>query len=82
MLIAVLILQITILVAVLGLILTYVRLRNKKDSEYYTDYHNGKLILRIFKPEYEYQAIGNVQRGKILDRGTLSQFYFWALIES
>lgn len=54
---------------------------DKKDSEYFTDYRHKNMVLRVFKPEFEYQAIGNVQRGKLLDRGTLSQFYFWALIE-
>lgn len=53
----------------------------EKASEYYTDYHNGKLTLRIFKPEFEYQAVGDIPRGKLLDRGVFSQFYFWALIE-
>ena len=70
-----------IVVAVLILCYKYRVLRNKKENEYYTDYvHNG-LILRVYKPEFEYEAIGKVPMEKMLDRGTLSQFYNWALIE-
>ena len=58
-------------VAVLVLCYKYIRLKNQKENEYYTDY----------KPEFEYEAIGKVPIEKILDRGTLSQFYNWALIE-
>ena len=57
------------------------RFRPTKESEFYTDYIHGTLILRIFKPEFEYQAIGNVDLRTILDRGVLSQNYFWVLIE-
>lgn len=59
----------------------YIRLRKQKENEYYTDYVHNNLILRIYKPEFEYQAIGNVPLGKLLDRGNFSQFYVWALIE-
>lgn len=59
----------------------YGRLRRKKENECYTDYVHGNLILRVYKPEFEYQAIGKVSRDKLLDRGTLSKFYVWALIE-
>lgn len=59
----------------------YLRMRNKKENEYYTDYvHNG-LILRVYKPEFEYEAVGKVPIEKLLDRGTLSKFYDWCLIE-
>lgn len=59
----------------------YIRLRAQKENEYYTDYvHNG-LILRIYKIEFEYEAIGKVPVEKILDRGTFSKFYDWCLIE-
>lgn len=67
-------LQITLLVIIL-------RKQKQTENEYYTDYVHKNLILRIFKPEFEYQAIGNIQRGKLLDQGTFSQFYLWALIE-
>lgn len=56
-------------------------LKFKKENEYYTDYVHNNLILRIFKPEFEWQAIGNIPRDKLLDRGNFSQFYVWALIE-
>lgn len=59
----------------------YIRLKTQKENEYYTDYvHNG-LILRIYKVEFEYEAIGKVPIEKILDRGTFSKFYDWCLIE-
>lgn len=59
----------------------YIRLKTQKENEYYTDYvHNG-LILRIYKIEFEYEAIGKVPIEKILDRGTFSKFYDWCLIE-
>lgn len=68
-------------VAVLILCYKYVRLKNQKEDEYYTDYVHNNLILRIFKPEFEYEAVGKVPIEKILDRGTFSQFYNWCLIE-
>lgn len=68
-------------VVVLILCHKYVRLRNQKENEYYTDYIHNNLILRIFKPEFEYEAVGKVPVEKILDRGTFSQFYNWCLIE-
>lgn len=73
--------QIVSIAGVVWLILRNLRLEKEKESEFYTDYRHGNLIMRIYKPEFEYQAIGNVPRHKILDRGTLSQFYIWALLE-
>lgn len=75
------ILDLIAFVAVLVLCYKYIRLKNQKENEYYTDYVHNNLILRVYKPEFEYQAIGQVPIEKILDRGTLSQFYIWALIE-
>lgn len=68
-------------VAVLVLCCKYIRLKNQKENEYYTDYIHNNLILRIFKPEFEYEAVGKIPVEKILDRGTFSQFYNWCLIE-
>lgn len=71
---------------ILALIILY-RIELKKrakatESEFFSDYIKGDLILRVFKPEYEYQAIGDIDRKKfeVLERGNLSQFYMWALI--
>ena len=68
-------------IMVLILCFKYVRLKHQKENEYYTDYVHNNLILRVYKPEFEYQAIGNIPVEKILDGGNLSQFYKWALIE-
>lgn len=68
-------------VVVLILCYKYIRLKNQKENEYYTDYVHNNLILRIFKPEFEYEAVGKISVEKILDRGTFSQFYNWCLIE-
>lgn len=59
----------------------YIELKNTKESEFYTDYTHGNLTLRIFKPEFEYQAVGDINPYSILDRGNFSQFYLWALID-
>lgn len=59
----------------------YIVLKQQKENEYYTDYVHNNLILRIFKPEFEWKAIEKVPREKLLDRGTFSQFYNWVLIE-
>ena len=67
--------------SVLFICYKYIVLRKQKDSEYYTDYVHNNLILRIFKPEFEWKAIEKVPREKLLDRGTFSQFYNWVLIE-
>lgn len=55
--------------------------KKQRENEYYTDYVHNKLILRIYKPEFEYQAIGNISRDKLLDSGTFSLYYKWALIQ-
>lgn len=55
--------------------------RDAKDNEYYTDYKYKNLVLRVYKPEFEYQAIGKVPINKILDGGELTITYKWALIE-
>lgn len=68
-------------VAVLVLCYKYIRLKNQKENEYYTDYIHNNLILRIYKPEFEYEAIGKVPIEKILDRGPFSKFYDWCLME-
>lgn len=67
--------------AVLVLCYKYIKLKNQKENEYYTDYVHNNLILRIFKPEFEYEAVGKVPIENILDRGTFSQYYVWALID-
>ena len=75
------VLDLIVFAAVLILCWKYVKLKHQKENEYYTDYRHNNLVLRVYKPEFEYQAIGKVPIEKILDRGTLSQFYNWALIE-
>jgi len=59
----------------------YLKLKRNNSSEFYTDYVKDNLVIRIFKPEFEFQAIGNIERGKILDQGVFSPTYFWAIIE-
>lgn len=74
-------LQILSILSVWVLAFKYIRLRKVRENEHYTDYTRGNLVLRIYKPEFEYQAIGEVPRGKLLDQGVFSQYYMWALIE-
>jgi hypothetical protein len=59
----------------------FIKQKKSKSSEYYTDYVYGKTAIRIFKPEFEYQAIGDLNPYSILDRGNFSQYYVWALID-
>lgn len=59
----------------------YVKLKERRDSDYYTDYLNGKLLMRVYKPEFEFQAIGNLGKDEILDGGNLTAYYKWALIK-
>lgn len=59
----------------------YVNLHKQKAHDEYTDYVHNNLILRIYKPEFEHLAIGSIPRDKLLDQGTLSYYYMWALIE-
>lgn len=79
--ITMIILQAISTASVIVLAVKYIRLKKQKENEYYTDYFHGNLILRIYKPEFEYQAVGNVPREKLLDRGNFSQFYIWTLIQ-
>jgi hypothetical protein len=51
------------------------------ESEFYTDYVKGDVIMRVYKPEFELQAIGNLKPSQILDAGNLSLYYKWALIK-
>lgn len=79
--ITMIILQLISTASVIVLAVKYIRLKKQKENEYYTDYFHGNLILRIYKPEFEYQAVGNVPREKLLDRGNFSQYYVWTLIQ-
>lgn len=79
--ITMIILQVISTASVIVLAVKYIRLKKQKENEYYTDYFHGNLILRIYKPEFEYQAVGNVPRKKLLDRGNLSQYYVWTLMQ-
>lgn len=65
-----------------GIFFVVFHVKKQKENEYYTDYKHNGLTLRIYKPEFEYQAIGNIPRDKLLDRGNFSQYYVWALIEN
>ena len=79
--ITMIILQVISTASVIVLAVKYIRLKKQKENEYYTDYFHGNLILRIYKPEFEYQAVGNVPREKLLDRGNFSQYYVWTLMQ-
>ena len=57
----------------------YVRLKNQKENEYYTDYLHNNLVLRVFKAEFEFQAVSSLRVTKILDRGNLNMYYLWVL---
>lgn len=74
-------LQVLQLIAVIILAVKYVRLKSQKENEYYTDYVHNNLVLRVYKPEYEYQAAGNISTKYLLDRGRLSPMYDWVLID-
>lgn len=63
------------------ILLLHRSLIHDKDTECYTDYVHKNVVLRVFKPEFEYQAISIIPRDKLLDRGNLSQFYMWVLFE-
>lgn len=74
-------LQILQLAAVILLAYKYIQLKSQKENEYYTDYVHNNLVLRVYKPEYEYQAAGNISTEYLLDRGRLSPLYDWVLID-
>lgn len=79
--ITIIILQALSTASAIVLAFKYIHLKTQKENEYYTDYFHGNLILRIYKPEFEYQAVGNVPREKLLDRGNFSQYYVWTLMQ-
>ena len=56
----------------------YVKLKKQKENEYYL--HNN-LVLRVFKAEFEFQAVSPLRVTKILDRGNLNMYYLWILFE-
>ena len=55
------------LFAVIYLAVKYTSLKETKENEYYTDYKKGTVVLRIFKREFEFQAIGDLNPYSILD---------------
>ena len=59
----------------------YVKLKKQKENEYYTDYLHNNLVLRVFKAEFEFQAVSLLRVTKILDRGNLNMYYLWILFE-
>lgn len=59
----------------------YVKLKKQKENEYYTDYLHNNLVLRVFKTEFEFQAVSPLRVTKILDRGNLNMYYLWILFE-
>ena len=67
--------------AVLVICVKYIRLRDRKENEHYTDYTNGNMVMRVFKNEFEYPATKNLNPAKILDGGALSAGYRWVLFE-
>lgn len=68
-------------IAVLVLCVKYVRLKNTKESEFFTDYTHGKTVLRVFKNEFEYNAFKDLKESQVLDSGTLTASYRWVLFE-
>lgn len=62
-------------------LLCFKKFHKEKENAVYTDYRYKNRVLRVYKNEFEYQAIGEVLPTRILETGTLSQFYRWALIE-
>lgn len=70
-----------LLVSHVLVVISVFHVKKQKENEYYTDYVHNRLILRIYKPEFEYVAVGKVSIDRILDRGTFSMYYNWVLIE-
>lgn len=69
---------------VLGYI-SYILYKRKKkkqtESEFYTDYVKSTHVMRVYKAEFEFEAIGEVPRDRLLDFGNLTMNYKWALID-
>ena len=72
------------IVILIGFIYFSVKYQKRRvvENKCYTDYVHKNLILRVYKHEFEYEAVGKLQVDKILDRGTLTQFYDWCLFEA
>lgn len=62
-------------------IILKLRVWKGNQNSYYTDYRNGKFVLRVFKPEHEFQALTNIRIPQILNRGRLNEFFDWVIIE-
>lgn len=69
------------LISVWILIFLLLRRVRTKESEYYTDYVYKTLRMRVYRPEFEYQAIGQLLPSEILEMGNLSLYYKWVLIQ-
>lgn len=66
---------------IIFLYLRHKKLKRAREVEHYTDYIHGNLVMRVYKPEFEFQAKRDIPLHKILDGGVLSQYYMWILFE-
>lgn len=71
----------TIILAYLCYITYKRKEKEQKESEFYTDYVKGTYVMRVYKTEFEFEAIGKVPRDRLLDFGNLTMNYKWALID-
>ena len=59
----------------------YIKLAKRVESDYFIDYVNKDFIFRVFKTEWETQAMEGLGRHQVLDGGRLNESYRWILIE-
>jgi hypothetical protein len=74
-------LQVVILLFVLFISIRYIRVKRIRESEYWTDYEHNDIVFRVYKWEFESQAFNGINRGQVLDRGDLNQFYRWLMFK-
>lgn len=73
-------LEVVIILLQIAIFVLHRRTKYRVENECYTDYRHNNVVLRVYKAEFEYQAVGNL-RSKILDQGNLNAYYRWTLME-
>lgn len=73
------VLQVLVMAFAVFISFCYIKVKSIRESEYWTDYQHNDTIFRIYKWEFETQALDGMKRWQVLDRGDLTPNYRWIL---
>lgn len=73
------VLQLLIMAFAIFISFHYIKLKQMRETEYWTDYEHNDTVMRVYKWEFETQALEGMKRWQVLDRGDLTPYYRWIL---